>query len=44
MVGKTAFIGLVLAHGPRYLRTTGLFLVIDAVFVALFATYLLASV
>ena len=43
IVGKATFIGLVLAHGGRYLRTTGLFLVIDAIFVVAFAAYLLAT-
>ena len=43
IVGKGAFIGLVLAHGRRYLRATGLFLVVDGLFVIAFATYLRAT-
>jgi hypothetical protein len=38
---KMVFIGLVLAHGGRYLGHAGLAIAVDVVLVALFAAYLL---
>jgi hypothetical protein len=40
---KLVFIGLVLAHGGKYLGTAGVALGIDLVMVTLFALYLLAA-
>lgn len=42
-VSKLAFIGLVLAHGGRYLGQAGIAIAIDLVWVVLFALYLLGS-
>lgn len=42
--GKLMFIGLVLAHGRRFLsRQAGVAIVLDAIMVALFAAYLIAT-
>lgn len=42
--GKLMFIGLVLAHGGKYLRRqAGIAVVLDSIMVALFAAYLAAA-
>ncbi len=38
---KAAFVGLVLAHGERYLSGVGIAVAIDAFWVVIFALYLL---
>lgn len=40
---KLAFIGLVLAHGSRYLKTAGTFIVVDSIMIVLFGLYLLGQ-
>jgi hypothetical protein len=42
-VSKLVFIGLILAHGQRYLDTAALAVAIDLVVVALFGAYLVAA-
>jgi len=42
-LSKLVFVGLVLVHGPSYLRTAGMFVVVDSIMIVLFGLYLIGG-